>query len=549
MLTNLHIKNLALIDELDISLGSGLNILSGETGAGKSIIIDSISLGLGGKVDKNMLRSNTDHSLVELEFDMDEEIIKILSSMDIPFEDSTLVVTRKITGNKNQVRINGETFNVSFLKSISPLLIDIYGQNEHYSLLSNEKQLEIIDSFGENKILPVKNDLSEKFRAFSGLRAEYEKMSVGSDELIRQKDLLEYEINELENASLRPGEDEEAENRYRILANSQKIIENIYAAGSLCGYDNGAGAMIGKALKDLSQVADLDTVLSDIYSSLNEIDALLGDINREISSYCDDFAFDEAEFDELNRRIDEINRLKKKYGFSIDAILESLDEKREQLDRLNNHDLLKEKCRNEMEMCKKEVERLTGQLSVLRVEAAEDFTASASKEFEGLNFNQIRFAIKLDKKDNLSSNGCDRAEFMLSTNPGEEPRPLKNIASGGELSRIMLGIKSLFASKEEARTIIFDEIDTGISGVTAQKVAEKICDIAKKRQIICITHLPQIASAADTHFLIEKISDSSSTKTNIRKLDHEESVKEIARMIGGAKITDQTLAAAREMKK
>ncbi len=551
MLKTLHVKNLALVREVEITFGEGLNILSGETGAGKSVLIESIAAALGGRIAKDLVRKDADYALAELEFEVRRpSALKALREMDIPvLEDGTVLVSRRITEGRNTIRVNDETFTAGRLKAAAPFLLDIYGQNEHHTLQDTGRQMALLDEYGKKTIAPLKEKTAAFFRARQEAAKKLASLSLGEEERIRTIDLITYEVNEIEEAALRPGEDEELEAEYRRLANGQKIIEALQTAYSLTGYGmQGAGDLVGNAVRSLAQIRGLDADLAQLSDQIADIDGLLNDFNRDLSDYLDSFSYDEESLHETEVRLNQINRLKTKYGGSIEAVQKALEDRKRQLDVLTHYEEEKEAASAEYGRAAAQLDKAAGQLRAERLRTAEVFARETAKQLRELNFAQVDFAIELPEKAESGENGRDSIEFMISTNPGEERRPLRKVASGGELSRIMLGIKTMFAGQEEADTMIFDEIDTGISGRTAQRVAEKLASVSSERQVLCITHLPQIASMADHHFLIEKEVEGNTTRTVIRELSEEGSVTELARMIGGAEVTEQTQRSAAEMK-
>lgn len=550
MLQNLHVKNLALIDEEEVEFTPGLNIMTGETGAGKSIIIGSVNLALGGKFSKEMLRENASYALVELTFFVeDEQSVQTLKSMDIELEDSYLVLSRKIINGRSVFKINAETVPAFKVKEVAQLLIDIHGQHEHQSLLVKKNHLNILDSYAKNNLQKEKENLKSLYETYKTLKQELEKASLDISEREREISFLEYEVKEIEEAKLIPGEDEQLEADYKRLANGQKIIEALTGAyhKTAEGFDS-ATEQMSHALKELSAVSEYDEQLGEFENQLMEIDNLLNDFNREIAEYISDTTFEEETFAEVEKRLDLINHLKSKYGRTIKEILDSCVIKKERLAKLCDYDKYLADLKSQFMKSKDALEEECEIVSTIRKEAAIKLTSAVKKELMDLNFLDVSFSMKFDKMEHFTANGYDEAEFMISTNPGEPEKSLEKIASGGELSRIMLAIKTVLADTDAIGALIFDEIDTGISGRTAQMVSEKMNALGRNHQIICITHLPQIAAMADSHYLIEKSVSNQTTISTIRPLNQKESVKELARMLGGVKITDTVLESAREMK-
>lgn len=548
MLQNLHVKNLALIDETEVEFGPGLNILSGETGAGKSIIIGSINLALGEKVQKEMLRDNGESALVELIFFVeDADTIEAIRALDIEMEDDTVILSRKITGGRAIGRINGEAVSASKMKAVASLLIDIHGQHEHQSLLSKKKHLEILDTFAKETLGDKKEKLAQCYQEYRKLKDELEHANLDGEERARELSFLEYEVKEIEEAQLTVGEDEELEAVFRKYSNGKKIMDAVGAANAATSEDDeSASERIGRALRELSSVSGYDERVKEMEEQLTEIDNLLSDFNHELASYLSDEEFDEETFYETEKRLDLINHLKSKYGNTIADILKYGEEKAERITVLNDYDAYLARLQKNVSEKEKQLEQLSKKISDIRKKESKNLTESIKNALLDLNFLDVQFTMEFAETD-YTANGIDDAQFLISTNPGEPVKPLGKVASGGELSRIMLAIKTVMAS-DKIGTLIFDEIDSGISGRTAQMVSEKMNVLGKSHQIICITHLPQIAAMADSHFLIEKSVENQATVSKIHKLTDEESVEELARMLGGVEITDTVLENAREMK-
>ena len=548
MLQNLHVKNLALIDETEVEFGPGLNILSGETGAGKSIIIGSINLALGEKVQKEMLRDNGESALVELIFFVeDADTIEAIRALDIEMEDETVILSRKITGGRAIGRINGEAVSASKMKAVASLLIDIHGQHEHQSLLSKKKHLEILDTFAKESLGDKKEKLAQCYQEYRKLKDELEHANLDGEERARELSFLEYEVKEIEDAQLTVGEDEELEAVFRKYSNGKKIMDAVGAANAATSEDDeSASERIGRALRELSSVSAYDEHVKEMEEQLTEIDNLLSDFNHELASYLSDEEFDEETFYETEKRLDLINHLKSKYGNTIADILKYGEEKAERITVLNDYDAYLAGLQKNVSEKEKQLEQLSRKVSDIRKKESKKLTESIKNALLDLNFLDVQFMMEFAETD-YTANGIDDAQFLISTNPGEPVKPLGKVASGGELSRIMLAIKTVMAS-DKIGTLIFDEIDSGISGRTAQMVSEKMNALGRSHQIICITHLPQIAAMADSHFLIEKSVENQATVSKIHKLTDEESVEELARMLGGVEITDTVLENAREMK-
>lgn len=551
MLTNLHVKNIALIDESEIDFEKGFNALTGETGAGKSILLGSINLALGGKYSRDLLRDPEKPALVELVFEIEGEARRrTLEEAGVIPDENQVVITRKFTGSKSVSRINGETVNVSQVKAVAGLLIDIHGQHESQTLLNKKNHLHIIDSFGGKELEPLRREVRESYRSKKNLEAELSELLSHGENRSREMSFLEYEIREIEEAALIPGEDEELERQYKKMMNGRKISDHLSEAYQITGYEavQGCGNQLGEALRLVQGVTDCDEPLAGLYEQLVEIDSLLNDFNRELSDYMESAEFSEEEFYAVENRLNQLNRLKEKYGYDVEAVLASCEEKKKTLERLQEFDANIRSLEERLAEAEKELKEAAGKLSCARKKAALRLEKLIIRNLEELNFLTVKFRIDFAALPVSGENGADDVEFMISMNPGEPLRPLHKIASGGELSRIMLALKVVMADEEGTESLIFDEIDAGISGRTAQKISEKIACLARNHQVICITHLAQIASMADAHFYIEKNTDQQSTQTSVRKLNEEESILELARIIGGAKITDTVIESAAEMK-
>lgn len=551
MLENLHVKNLALIDEVEVDFRPGLNILTGETGAGKSILLGSVNLALGGKYNADMLRTGAQFGLVELTFSIEDEAIKKqLAAMDIYPEDGRIVLNRKLMEGRSISKINGETVNMSTLKDVASMLIDIHGQHEHQSLLHKKNHLAFLDLYQREKIEPLKKKVSKSCRVYQEYEKKLEEFSLDERERQKEISLAEFEIGEITEAGLQEGEDEELEICYRRMSEGKKITEGIGEAYQYTSEDSTGNASdyLSRAIRALQDVSSVDEQGGGLYSQLVEIDSLLNDFNRELSEYAKSFEFSEEEFYETENRLNEVNHLKTKYGNSVSEILEYCEEKKQRLKELEDYEIYMQELREGLERAKQEYLSCAEKLSAQRKKAAVSFVKEIKKGLEDLNFLDVQFEMRFSKNQKFSAGGIDDAEFYLSTNPGEALRPMGMAASGGELSRIMLVIKAVLAGQEDTPTLIFDEIDTGISGITAGKVAEKMHLIGKSRQVLCITHLAQIAAMADAHYRIQKEAKENVTKTEIANLSEEESIQELARLLGGAKVTSSILQSAREMK-
>lgn len=551
MLINLHVKNLALIKEVDIDFSKGLVVLTGETGAGKSLILGSVNIALGNKVSKDIIRTGTDYALVELTFSVDEECQKKLKELDIYTEDeNTVTVARKITESRSVSKINGETVNLNTLKKVMGMLVDIHGQHDHQSLLYPEKHLEILDEFAgreiEDLLLGIKNGYSK----YCKLKKKLEEYDIDEGKRTREIEFAEFEVNEIESANLRIGEDEEIEETFKKISNSEQIVNCLSQVYNYLNYEseNGAGFVINRAIMDINSIKGMDEKIDQFQSILYDIDSMCRDLTSDIADYNNELDFNPEYAREVEERYNTINHLKMKYGRTIEDVLAYMEEKQEYLEKLKNYTVEIEAIKAEIKQVEDRLGDLCADLSKKRKEAAKRLSELVTQALVDLNFISVDFAIDVEGEGRITEKGYDKVEFMISTNPGEPRRPLAKIASGGELSRIMLAIKSILAQEDKIETLIFDEIDTGISGKTAQRVAEKLAKISRNHQVICISHLAQIAAMADNHYLIEKKSENNSTVTEIYHLTREQSVKEIVRINGDGTMSNAAITHAIEMK-
>lgn len=545
MLLELQVKNLALIEQAQVEFGEGLNILTGETGAGKSIIIGSVNMALGGKASKDSIRQGAGSAYIELLFSVGSDAQReALKAMEIfPAEDGTLIISRKILPARSVSKINDETVTTAKLRQVTALLMDIHGQHEHQSLMDIHKHLEILDAYGKGKIASWKEKIRQEYQEYRKLKEKLSSMDTGQEDRLREADFCRFEIENIEEAALKEGEEEELTARYRKLSHVQRIMEALSSA-----YEALEGDSLGRAVRDVDQVAGFDEDLAPIRDQLLDLEALSNELGRSIQEYMDGCQFEESEFRQIEERLDVIRGLQAKYGPTIAQVFKVLEEKKKRLEELENYDEIREELKRKVSEAEKVLAGDCEQLSAIRKAAGKILAEKIKESLIDLNFLEVEFVMEFRRLDHYTIEGFDEAEFLISTNPGQPVRPLKAVASGGELSRIMLAIKTVLADTDEIPTLIFDEIDTGISGRTAQKVSEKLKEISQTHQVICITHLPQIASMADSHFEIAKSIKGKETVTNIRRLGREESIDELARLLGGAEITEAVRKNAKEMK-
>lgn len=549
MLLNLHVKNLAIIDEIEVDFAEHFNVLTGETGAGKSIIIGSVNIALGGKVSKELIRTGAEFGLVELAFLVDENQKNKLVALGISFEDDTLMISRKITSARTINRINGETVTVSLIKQVADILIDIHGQNEQQSLLHKAKHLEILDRYGKQELAGREETLANLYREYRVIKEELENGEISEEERLREISFLQYEYDEIENARLLSGEEEELAIRYKKLSNAVQIAEGLSEIYQMTSGENASvSEKLGQGIRVLSGISQYDEAVDTFLEQLSEIDNLLTDFNRDISGYMDEFDVNEEETTEVERRLDLIRSIKAKYGATTKEVQAYQERVAEKLQSYQEYETHRAELEERYHSVEEQLRTISVEVSDIRKKLAKVLEKEIAQALRDLNFLQVEFSIRVEQKEEFSTKGIDDVEFLLSTNPGEPLKSLGNAASGGELSRIMLAIKAVLVEHDEISTMIFDEIDVGISGRTAQMVAEKMAYIGRTHQVICISHLAQIAAMADTQYLIEKESREEHTSSRISQLNEEESIDELARILGGAQITDAVYNSAKEMK-
>lgn len=551
MLEYMHVRNLALIKECEISFGKGLNILTGETGAGKSILLGSINLALGAKADKDIIRTGEEEAYVELVFNATPQVKELISEMELSCEDDSVIISRKITPTKNVFKINGEIVTGKLVKELAGGLLDVHGQHEHQSLLSVLRQRDMLDAYGSDDVANLIEQVAKAASSYNLLKEELDENLSKASGREREINLLRYEVDEIVNANIKVGEDEELEENYKRMKSAEKLLSltNDALACVSSGIEGDAGSLISRAIGDMKKAASIDEAGEKLCSLLTDAEGILGDFAMEASSYLESLDFSEEEFVTTEERLNVINSLKLKFGNSIEDILKYLDEKSEELEKLEHLDEYLEKLKKETDNALNDYKKLALQLSGLRKKTAKEFEKNLSEELLTLSFNDANFTIAFDTDENLvSAKGMDKIEFLISTNPGEPIKPMKDVASGGELSRIMLAIKTILASKDEVDALIFDEIDAGISGRTAWEVSGRLKKLAGEHQVIAITHLAQIAAMADTHFEIEKTVSEGNTITSIHKLDEEGQINELARLLGTDEPNQATIDNARELK-
>ena len=541
MLVNLHVKNLAIIDEVEVDFSDRLNVLTGETGAGKSIIIGSINLALGQKSPKDVIRKGADYALVELTFRADTERQRALvEEMGISMEDDEILISRKIMAGRSVNRINGESVTLAMIRRIADIMIDIHGQNEQQSLLHSAKHMEIVDRYAREELGDRITRMADGYREYQRLQQELSQHEVPEEERLREISFMKYELEEIEQASLM---------QYRMLSNATEIASGLGEIYGMTGEGNATVAeQLGQSLRILHKLSEYSPQMEEFANQLSDIDSLLTDFNRDISDYMSDFETGGERFAEVEARLDLVRTIKAKYGATTAQVQEYADKLQEKLMKYEEYEQYREELLKSLTQQETTLKSLADEITAIRQKVSHRLEKEIIKALKELNFLQVQFEIAVRPLDHLNSQGQDEVEFMLSTNLGMDLKPIGDAASGGELSRIMLAVKAVLAQHDEIPTLIFDEIDVGISGRTAQMVAEKMAYIGMTHQVICISHLAQIGAMADSHYLIEKTSRNEHTSTDIRLLDEKESVGELARILGGVEITDSVRESAAEMK-
>lgn len=548
MLSELYIENLAVIEKATIDFSDKLNVFTGETGAGKSILINGINAILGQRVTKDIVRTGTDKAVISALFtDIGDNVLQVLDELGISAEDGQLFLTREIRSDGGSVaRVNSRAVNVSVLKAIGETLVTIHGQHDNQILMAPERHIEILDSYAESEALI--EDYHSSFRELQSIAKKINKIKTEqSKKEFRMAELADI-VEEINTLNIHEGEDKEIEAELNISKNAVAISEALYMAKQLLSGDDdtdGAVEMTQRASKSVEGYTDIMTEISPIYDRLSSAAIEMEDISEEIGSLLDSLDIDPKRYDYLNQRSDELRRIMKKYGPELDDVLTTLENSQNELDELSGAEQSLDELNKEKERLLAEVSKKAKALSDHRKKAGERFVSQVTEELEFLNMPKVKLVVQ-QKTGKLTINGMDSIEFLISSNLGEEPKPIAKIASGGELSRIMLALKNVIAEKDSIGTLIFDEIDTGVSGRAAQKIGIKLKQISRLRQVLCVTHLAQMAVMADNHLLIEKNIQGDRTVTTVRTLDHEQRKYEIARIMGGENITELMLENAEQ---
>lgn len=548
MLRSLSITNVAVISSTVIDFESGLNILTGETGAGKSIIIDSLNLILGNRASKDIIRTGETSAKVEALFDINKNIKDKILEYGIECEDELLIYREINCDGKNIIRINGSLATVSMLKDIGTNLINIHGQNDNQDLLNSDKHILILDNYANNHTLL--EQYKKEFKEAQLINNEISRININNEEKERKLSLLTYEIETIENVNLQEGEYERLLEKRKIISNSQKIIDNLNDAYNMLkkGYNGlSADELISSSMKSIGDVSAIDNEILSMYNKITDLYYNLEDVSNDLRDYMSQLSYNEDEINEIEKRIDEINDLRRRFGSDYSSIMNYYNRIQNEIKEINFIDENINKLNKELAEKKLNLKKLSLQLSEIRHKAAEKLEKEVVLHLNELNMKNSVFKVNIDNDEKFAKDGIDKVEFLISANVGIELGKLSKIASGGELSRVMLAINCALLDTNNVPTMIYDEIDTGVSGRAAQKIAEKLFYVSKNRQVLCVTHLAQIASMADTHFLIEKSVENNITETSVFKLDNEDRVNEIARIIGGAEITNNTMLSSKDM--
>ena len=546
MLSLLHIENIAVIERSDIEFGRGFHVLTGETGAGKSIVIDAISAILGERAYRDMIRTGTEKASVRAVF-TDVPEYPWFADNGVDYDSETVIQRDIYLDGRNVCRVNGCLVTVSILRKLGLQLINIHGQHDSASLFDEANHLKFLDDFAENGNLRM--EYSEKYSAVESLRRQIDGMTMDESEKLRRVEMLKHQIGEIEKAKLEPGEDEALEDRRKLLQNAEKLSDGIHAAVE-CLYGNddsdGAASLLSQAERELSRLSRFTDAYADIHERLSDLMYQVQDAADELRSCRDELSYSADELEQIESRLDVIHKLRRKYGASCSDILEYLENAKQELDKIEFADDHLERLKAKLITAEKAAWEAAGFLHQSRKEAAVRLSEQILTELSQLDMPKVQFQCEFAELE-LSSNGADAVAFYMSANAGEALKPMSKVASGGELARIMLAMKNVLAQQDQVPTLVFDEVDTGVSGRAAQKVAEKLKSVARNKQVLCVTHLPQIAAMGDTHMLISKAERQGRTYTTVTPLDRAGRTRELARIIGGANITETTLKSAEEM--
>ena len=547
MIQELYIKNFALIREATVNFQNNLNILTGETGSGKSILIGSINLALGGRINKEQIINEDEDTIVCLTFLIKDEIVlEKIRQMDVNIDDGKIIVYRKISKDRSISKVNDISCTLNKIKEVTELLVDIYGQHDSDDLRKENKHIDFLDDYIGQEVLDLKNSIKKYLLDYKLSKKELEKFNIDDSQKLREIDLLEYEIEELENADLKVGEEDELQVKYKLLSNSKNLIDSLNLTKNVFEQLD-----VSNAIRELKSASKIDSSIDNILNQALDIESLCYDLIKDVDNKIDTFDVDDENLSIISDRLSKIRNILNKYNNSIDNALNALKDKKNRLKVLNNYDIEKAKVMDNINKTYSKLLLECDKLSKLRIKKSKLFEKDLSKELIDLGFLDVNFKIDFNKKSEPNNNGIDDVKFLISLNPGEKMRSISEVASGGELSRIMLSIKTILSNTIGTETLIFDEIDAGISGITASKVAIKLNKISTNHQVLCITHLPQIAAMADHHFMINKTTDENKSKTitNVLLLDYDGMINEIGRLISSNdNLTDTVKKNAIELK-
>ena len=546
MLNLLHIENIAVIECADITFDAGFNILTGETGAGKSIVIDAISAILGERAYRDMIRTGTNKASVRAVF-TDVPEFPWFADNGVEYDPETIIQREVYLDGKNVCRVNGTLVTVSILRKLGIQLINIHGQHDSASLFDENNHLQFLDAFAENQ--PLMDAYAEKYHAVAKLRREIDRLQMDESEKLRRMETLRYQINEISKANLQAGEDEALEQRRKVLQNAEKLSDGIHTAvDCLYGGDDtdGAASLLAEAERELARLVRYTDAYNELHDKIADLMYQVQDVAEELRDARDDLSYSADELEQIESRLDVIHRLRRKYGTTCEDILNYLDQAQKELDEIEFADDHVERLKLKSQKAEKEAWEAAKELRKHRMEAANELSARILTELAQLDMPKVQFSCNFTETE-LTPIGADTVAFYMSANAGEALKPMSKVASGGELARIMLAMKNVLAEQDQVATLIFDEVDTGVSGRAAQKVAEKLRSVAKTKQVLCVTHLPQLAALANTHLLIAKEERQGRTYTSVTPLDIEGRKRELARIIGGTNITETTLKSAEEM--
>ena len=547
MIQELYIKNFALIREATVNFQNNLNILTGETGSGKSILIGSINLALGGRINKEQIINEDEDTIVCLTFLIKDEIVlEKIRQMDVNIDDGKIIVYRKISKDRSISKVNDISCTLNKIKEVTELLVDIYGQHDSDDLRKENKHIDFLDDYIGQEVLDLKNSIKKYLHDYKISKKELEKFNIDDSQKLREIDLLEYEIEELENADLKVGEEDELQEKYKLLSNSKNLIDSLNLTKNVFEQLD-----VSNAIRELKSASKIDSSIDNILNQALDIESLSYDLIKDVDNKIDTYDVDDENLSIISDRLSKIRNILNKYNNSVDNALNALKDKKNRLKVLNNYDIEKAKAMDNIDKIYSKLLSECDKLSKLRIKKSKLFENDLSKELIDLGFLDVNFKIDFNKKSEPNNNGIDDVKFLISLNPGEKMRSISEVASGGELSRIMLSIKTILSNTIGTETLIFDEIDAGISGITASKVAVKLNKISTNHQVLCITHLPQIAAMADHHFVINKTTDENKSKTitNVLLLDYDGMINEIGRLISSNdNLTDTVKKNAIELK-